>query len=128
VAIIGSPDRDGYSRNMSLNRRRRNDPARRIQDFVVALPQAGGFGFTEDEMAALKPEDAAWMPEEVATSVLALGHFRRRLLAVAEPAVGARVCEQCRSSIYGRADAVYCSRACRQRAYRARCGGSAATA
>ncbi len=113
---------------MGLNRRRRNDAAQRILDLVLALPQAGGCGFRDDEMAALKPGDAAWMAEEVATSVLALGHFRRRLLAIAEPAAGARFCEQCGSSIYGRADAVYCSRACRQRAYRLRLGGSATTA
>jgi len=112
---------------MSGKRRRRNEPAQCIQDLVLALPQAGGCGFTDDEMAALKPEDAAWMAEELATSVLAIGHFRRRLLSIAEPADGALVCVQCRRPVYGRADAVYCSRACRQRAYRARHGGSATT-
>jgi hypothetical protein len=31
-----------------------------------------------------------------------------------------RTCTECRSDFYGRADAVYCSTACRQKAYRAR--------
>ena len=79
-------------------------------------------------MAALRPEDAAWMAEELASSVLAIGHFRRRLLSIAEPVAAAPVCEQCGSPVYGRADAAYCSRACRQRAYRLRHGRSATTA
>lgn len=92
---------------------RRNDPDRRMDDVV----QSCGVGDDILELIPLSQLDPerfpAWV-EELTKAEASIRHLRRAL------AGSSRTCAVCDVSVTGRADQVYCSPACRQRARRAR--------
>ena len=98
-----------------MTRQLRNDPAQRVQNYVMGT---GGAPFSDADLAAVAPDDARWMAEHLVASARELHQLRRRLLARAEPQAAATRACVCGAPLAGRADQRYCSAACRQRAHR----------
>jgi len=96
----------------------RNDPARRVEGIVGVYPT--GSDLPADMIAAVDPESARWMAEQLADAARFIHRLRGQLLVQAgvTPQAPARLCEQCATPMRGRSDKRFCSPACRQRAHR----------
>jgi hypothetical protein len=114
--------RDGYSRNVTERTRRqptrRNDPNRRMHTVVAGLWLGGLDLWVDDDWQRLNRDDIAGWVESLAEAERSVRKLRKRLGELIDPEP--TLCQMCDSPVFGRADARYCSAACRQKSYRQR--------
>ena len=96
----------------------RNDPTARMTQVVISLGVEHAV-WPDSELAKLDLDEADWWIRELRKAERSVRQLRKRLEALQQGAARTCAAETCGKPVTGRADAVYCSTACRVRAHRA---------